>query len=82
MRTSKVPKTVQKWAEQNSDKINDLYVERDYSGYSIWCSLKEGWINQESGTTSIHEETVKEFMASTKHIERGTQIEWNPRGGE
>tara|TARA_R100001594_G_scaffold141298_1_gene187160 strand:- start:610 stop:828 length:219 start_codon:yes stop_codon:yes gene_type:complete len=70
-----MPKTVQKWAEQNSDKINDLYVEKDYADghdtpYSIWCSLKEGWINQLTETTSIHESSVKEFMDNTKYIKR------------
>lgn len=65
---SKVPHKIQKWIDDNKDKVVDYWVEKDgysensNSPYSIWLYLKPGWISDGMMCHLIHEPTVELFF--------------------
>lgn len=71
MHNQNIPKTVSKWAERNTEKVEELWVEYDEfepekGSYSLWCTLKPGFIVNE--VHQIHEATAKDFLATASEI--------------
>ena len=68
MRNTNIPKKMQKWLDDNADKIESYHLEDDgFSGddknpYSIWVSLKDEWICSWMECGQIHECTQEAFM--------------------
>lgn len=74
MRTSAIPKTIQKWIDKNPEIVDEYWMEDsdpdEYGDWSIWLYFKYGYINTCSETHCIHESTVKDFFAHVKCIEK------------
>lgn len=75
MRSMKIPKALHKELYKNLDKIAEYHMEPDYFGepgqgdYSIWITLKEGWINPHMGTRTIHSASAKDAIQELRDIE-------------
>ena len=71
MHNQNIPKTVSRWAAKNQTKVENLWVEHDEfepekGNYSLWCTLKPGFVVNE--VHQIHESTAKDFLESASEI--------------
>ena len=74
MHSSKLPVTVQRWADANPHIVQSIHTEIDefqpeYGNWSIWCYLKPGWI-WDGEVHSVHESRAGDFLQAVKSIER------------
>ncbi len=75
MWTSRLPKTVCRWADKNPHIVSNIEVEEDERGarhhgpYSVWVYLKPGWINTLTDCHFIHEATAKYALEVADWIE-------------
>jgi len=76
MKTSKMPKTIKNWSDKNKEKVDLVEIEEaqwldcedGLGNYVVWLHLKEGLMDDMTGTNSIKAYTVKEFMDKVKYI--------------
>jgi len=72
MRNSKLPVTVQRWADANPDMVFMIHTEDDgfseYGDWSIWCYFTPGWINTLDEVHMIHEARACDFFERVKFI--------------
>ncbi len=75
MRNDTIPKGIQKWLDDNADKVDEYHMERDCfrdirnSQWAIWVYLKPGWWCRWMEGHIIHEGTQKDFLAYAATVE-------------
>ena len=86
MHNHNIPKTVQRWLDNNAEKISEYWTEQDCYGeshqgpISIWCYFKRPYMNVMAETSCIHAATAKDFLEEAEWV-RHNEEWWEQQYG-